>query len=125
MDHSRNFHAALVKAGKDLAYLELPIEGHGFGRPGRLQKLLVAHPRVFCQAPEGRREDRSGPLVTHYIRGLCRRRILEAIWPPGGFPLSCRDWFGSRPLHRFSEHSTPWSGQLRPRRYSDRIQLRS
>lgn len=42
VEQSRDFHAALVKARKDSTYIELPNEGHGFGRPGNLQKILGA-----------------------------------------------------------------------------------
>ena len=49
VDQSRDFHAALQKAGKESTYIELPNEGHGFGQPGSLQKLLAATREFFAK----------------------------------------------------------------------------
>lgn len=49
VDQSRDFHAALVKAGRDSTYIELPNEGHGFGQPGSLQKLLGSTRAFFAR----------------------------------------------------------------------------
>lgn len=49
VDQSRDFHAALLKAGKDSTYIELPGEGHGFSQPGSLQKLLGSTRQFFAK----------------------------------------------------------------------------
>jgi len=49
VDQSRDFHAALQKAGKDSTYIELPSEGHGFSQPGSLQKLLNSIRELFAR----------------------------------------------------------------------------
>ncbi len=58
VDQSRDFHAALRKAGKESTYIELPNEGHGFSQPGSLQKLLGTTREFFARHLKDSKPDR-------------------------------------------------------------------
>jgi acetyl esterase/lipase len=53
VEQSRDFHAALQKAGRDSTYVELQNEGHGLGQRGSLAKLLSSTKAFFAKHLRG------------------------------------------------------------------------